>query len=47
MGRPFGVDLHIQGLDAMKRILGDFPKSLNAAFKRSATMTGKIGRAHV
>lgn len=42
MGRPFGVDLHIQGLDTMKRILGDFPKSLNAAFKRSATMTGRV-----
>jgi hypothetical protein len=37
----FGIDLRITGYDTLKQALGQFPDSLNAAFKRAATKTGR------
>jgi hypothetical protein len=42
MGRGgFGVDLRITGFAVLQAALSEFPKSLNAAFKRAATKTGR------
>lgn len=42
MGRGgFGINLRVTGFAVLEAALSEFPKSLNAAFKRAATKTGR------
>lgn len=37
----FGIDLRVVGFARLQAAMSEFPKSLNAAFKRAATKTGR------